>query len=68
MTSTKRSTDIVIAASWAVLVVSVVGWPVTALTVFRDEQQGILGLSWFALIYSAANTLLTAYTKREAES
>ena len=63
----KTSTTIIIWASWILLVVSVVAWPVTAYTVAKDEPPFILGLSWFAIIYAAANTLLTAYTKRSAE-
>lgn len=47
--------------AWISLAVCLVCWPVTSLTIFKDEPQGILGLSWVALIYTAANTLLTAY-------
>lgn len=63
----RTSTTIVIWSSWVLLVVSVAGWPISQLTVARDEPPFILGLSWFAIIYAAANTLLTAYTKRSAE-
>lgn len=63
----RRSTQIVIWTSWVLLFVSIVGWPLTALTVAKGEPPFILGLSWFAIIYAAANTLLTAYTKRSAE-
>ena len=41
------------------LIVSVVGWPVTALTVFSKEPQGILGLSWLAVILTAIDILST---------
>lgn len=46
-------------AAWVLLVGSVVGWPATAMTIFRDEPQGVLGLSWLAIIIEAAS-LLTA--------
>lgn len=42
-----------------VLVASLIGWPTTALTVFKDEPQGILALSWLALTLTAADVLAT---------
>lgn len=63
----RTSTRIIIVASWALFVISLVGWPLSQLTVAKDEPPFILGLSWFAILYAAANTLLTAYTKRSAE-
>jgi hypothetical protein len=65
-----RATDaatITVWLSWAVLAVCVIAWPVTSLTVFRGEPQGVLGLSWVALILSAANTILTAIVNRKAD-
>jgi hypothetical protein len=46
--------------AWVLLVGSLIGWPVTALTVFSAEPQGILGLSWGAIILTAVDILLTA--------
>lgn len=51
-------------AAWVLLIGSLIGWPVTAVTVFRHEPQGILGLSWLALVISSAE-LLTASQVRE---
>lgn len=45
--------------AWGILAISIVGWPATALTVFHDEPQGILGLSWLALILTAIDILST---------
>lgn len=42
------------------LVISLIGWPVTALTIFKDEPQGILGLSWLAISLTALDVLLTS--------
>jgi len=42
------------------VVISVIGWPITALTIFKDEPQGILGLSWAAILLTAVDILLTA--------
>lgn len=46
---------------------SIVGWPATALTVFKNEPQGILGLSWFAIILTAVNILATTDVRKESE-
>ncbi len=51
--------------SWVVLVVSIVAWPVTALTVFSDEPRGILGLSWAAIIWTAYGNVATAQVNKE---
>jgi hypothetical protein len=50
--------------SWVLLIGSVLAWPATALTVFRDEPQGILGLSWFAIILGAYNTIVTTQVNK----
>jgi hypothetical protein len=41
------------------LVVCIIGWPLTAATVFSEEPPGILGLSWLAIILQAVEILLT---------
>lgn len=51
--------------SWVLLIGSIVGWPVTSLTIFATEPQGILGLSWFAIILGAFNTIVTATVNDE---
>lgn len=47
-------------AAWVLLVGSVIGWPLTAITVFRHEQQGILGLSWLAIIIESGSLLTSS--------
>jgi hypothetical protein len=44
-------------AAWILLIGSVIGWPISAMTVFADEPPGILGLSWLAIIIGAAELL-----------
>jgi hypothetical protein len=56
-----------VVAAWVLLVGSVIGWPVTAATVFRHEPQGVLGLSWLAIIIEAAS-LLTASQVRQDQN
>lgn len=47
------------------LVVSVVGWPLSALTVARDEPSFVLGLSWFAIIQGALVFVVTALIRKD---
>lgn len=47
-------------AAWVLLIGSIIGWPVSALTVFRDEPQGILGLSWLAIVLTATDLLTSS--------
>lgn len=47
-------------AAWVLLAGSIIGWPISALTVFRDEPQGILGLSWLAIILTCAELLTSS--------
>lgn len=49
------------------LIFSVVGWPVSALTVFRHEQQGILGLSWAAIILTCVDIIVTSDVRQTQE-
>ncbi len=52
-------------AAWILLIGSLIAWPVTALTVFRDEPQGILGLSFLAIILEAASLLTSSQVHEE---
>lgn len=55
-------------ASWALVGVCVVAWPLTSLTVFRDEPQGVLALSWIAIIYSAVTFAVTMKIKDDVDN
>lgn len=46
-------------SAWTLLVGSLIGWPVSALTVAKDEPPFVLGLSWLAIILTAADLLAT---------
>lgn len=52
----------------AQLLVSVIGWPVTALTLARDEPRFVLGLSWFAIIQNALVFVVTALIRQDGDS
>lgn len=53
-------------AMWALLA-SVVAWPVTAVTVFAKEPQGILGLSWGAIILTFLQIVLATDIREQQE-
>jgi len=44
----------------AMLIGSLIGWPLTALTVAKDEPQVVLALSWIAIILTAVDGLWVA--------
>lgn len=53
--------------AWILLVGSVIGWPLSALTVARREPQFVLGLSWLAIILTALDLLATTDVRRQAD-
>lgn len=57
-----------IRANTLLLLVAIVGWPVTQLTVARDEPPFVLGLSWLAIIVAAWGNLLTAAVKDDTSA
>lgn len=54
--------------AWGVVIVSVIAWPSTSLTVWADQPQGVMALSWIAILLTAVQTLLTAYVKRDVDN
>lgn len=55
-------------AAWVLLIGSLIAWPVTALTVFQDEPQGVLGLSFLAIIIEAASLLTSSQIHEEQKN
>lgn len=51
--------------AWVLLIGALIGWPVTQLTVARDEPPFTLGLSWLAIILTAADLLSTSQVHEE---
>lgn len=45
--------------AWTLLIGSLIGWPVSMLTVAKDEPPFVLSLSWMALVIESGS-LLTA--------
>jgi hypothetical protein len=57
------------AAAW-LLLACVIGWPMTSLTLFRAasiEAQGILALSWVAIILACLQLIVSTDIRREQE-
>jgi hypothetical protein len=53
--------------AWIVVVISIVGWPLTALTVAREEPQFVLALSWLAITLTALDVLATSDVRAEQD-
>lgn len=53
--------------AWVLLVGSLIGWPLSQLTVARSEPPFVLGLSWFAIVLGAWNTIVTTQVNKDLE-
>ena len=47
------------------LVLSLVGWPLSAMTWAKDEPATVLGLSWLAITFTALDFLKSARVHRD---
>lgn len=56
-----------IALAWLLLLGSLIGWPLSALTWARHEPQFILGLSWLAITLTAADLLKSSRVHRDVD-
>jgi uncharacterized membrane protein YfcA len=53
--------------AWVLLIGSLIGWPVSALTLAKDEPQFVLGLSWLAITLTALDVLETTTVRNKQE-
>lgn len=53
--------------AWVLLVGSLIGWPLSQLTVARSEPPFVLGLSWFAIVLGAWNTIVTTQVNKDLD-
>lgn len=60
-------TRLYLIASWTMFAGCIIAWPITAMTVFKEEPQGILGLSFLALIYASIGNVIAADIRRHQE-
>lgn len=54
--------------AWVLLWASLIGWPISALTLAKDEPQFVLGLSWLAITLTALDILNTTKVREHHES
>lgn len=54
-----------VALAWVLLGGSIIGWPLSALTLARDEPPFVLGLSWLAILLTSLDLLTTAQVHHE---
>lgn len=61
-----RRLEVIVAL--VLLVGSLIGWPLSALTVAASEPPFVLGLSWFAITLTAADLLKTSRVHRDQDA
>ena len=54
--------------AWVLLIGSLVGWPLSQLTVASSEPPFVLGLSWFAIVLGAWNTIVTTQVNKDTSA
>jgi hypothetical protein len=54
-------------AALVLVVVSLIGWPLSAFTWARDEPQFILALSWLAITLTAVDVAATTDVRAEQD-
>lgn len=55
-------------AAWVLLIGSLIGWPVSMLTVAADEPPFVLSLSWMAIVIEAASLLTSSQIHEEQKN
>jgi len=65
--SQEMANRVLIWFAWLCLVVSILGWPASALTIAKDEPPFVLGLSWFAIIQGSFIFLVQTYVKKSQD-
>jgi uncharacterized membrane protein len=53
--------------AWALLILSLIGWPISMLTFARDEPPVVLSLSWFAITLTCWDVVSTASVRVKQE-
>ena len=54
-------------AAWVLVAVCLVGWPLSALTIAKEEPQFILALSWIAILVTALDVVSTQDVRKQQE-
>lgn len=66
--SSERARKIRTYLAFFFLIGSIIGWPLSALTVAKGEPQFVLGLSWLAIAITAWDVLTTSQVYEEDDS
>ena len=53
--------------AWGLLALSLIGWPVSALTFAQGEPQVVLGLSWLAITLTALDIVSTQDVRKQQD-
>lgn len=56
-----------VSLAWLLLVGSLIGWPLSALTFAKSEPPFILGLSWLAITLTALDLLKTSRVHQDQD-
>jgi len=59
------SRNVAVFTGWTAFLAPIPTWPITSITVFKDEPQGVLGLSWAAIMYGGYQILQNLHTHKE---
>lgn len=62
-----RDPQVRVNGAWILLGVATVAWPVTQLTIAKSEPPFVLGLSWFAIILTCLEIVMTADVRKEQD-
>lgn len=61
------SARVEVLGAWVLLVGSLIGWPLSQLTVAKDEPPFTLGLSWLAITLTLIDYLKTSRVHKDAK-
>lgn len=61
----QRLRQLRVVLAWVLLVGSIIGWPLSMLTVARHEPPFVLSLSWLAILIEAMSLLTASQVHRD---
>lgn len=61
----QRARRIRVIVAWVLLAGSIIGWPLSAFTLAKDEPPFVLSLSWLAIILASAELLTSSQVHEE---
>lgn len=61
------SPNVEIVVGWIMVITSIIGWPVSALTFASNEPATVLGISWGALIFAGYSVVVAGHADKHAK-